>query len=97
MSKTNLLDIMDLSATIRELKELKLMEQELQDEITALEDTLKAVMVENDAVEMTVDCFKLRYKTVQTSRFDSAAFKKTHADLYDQYAKPTEYRRFTVV
>ena len=53
-------------------------------------------MIENDAVEMTVDCFQLRYKPVVSHRFDSAGFKKTHADLYSQYTKETEYRRFSV-
>jgi len=45
---------------------------------------------------MQVDIFKLRYKTVVSSRFDSKAFKATHEELYKQYSKPTECRRFSV-
>ena len=45
---------------------------------------------------MTVDVFKIRYAVVKGSRFDTAAFKKTHADLYAQYTRQTETRRFTV-
>lgn len=46
--------------------------------------------------EMTVDVFKLRYKTVTSSRFDTSAFRATHGELYAQYTKPTVSRRFTI-
>lgn len=86
----------DMIAKIRELKELKAMAEELAAEITAIEDTIKAEMMARNVEEMTVDVFKVRYKTVISNRFDSKAFKATHADLYSQYTKPTESRRFTV-
>lgn len=86
----------DMTAKIRELKELKAMAEELTAEITAIEDTIKAEMMARNVEEMTVDVFKVRYKTVISNRFDSKAFKATHADLYSQYTKPTESRRFTV-
>ena len=46
--------------------------------------------------EMTVDIFKVRYKTVISNRFDTKAFKATHSELYSQYTKQTECKRFTV-
>lgn len=85
-----------LKARIRELKELKSMQEELNAEITAIEDEIKAVMLDNGTDEMNVDVFKIRYKLVESTRFDSAAFKKTHADLYKQYTKTTACRRFSV-
>jgi predicted phage-related endonuclease len=45
---------------------------------------------------MVVDVFKIRWKVVKSSRFDTAAFKTTHAELYKQYLKEIESRRFTV-
>lgn len=86
----------ELIAKVRELKELRQMADELQAEITTIEDELKAEMTAQNTEEMTVDVFKLRYKTVVSSRFDSKAFKATHSDLYEQYTKQTESRRFTV-
>lgn len=86
----------ELTKKVRELKELKAMADELAAEITAIEDDLKAEMTAQGVDEMTVDVFKLRYKTVVSSRFDSKAFKATHEELYKQYSKPTECRRFTV-
>lgn len=86
----------ELTSKVRELKELKAMAEELDAEITAIEDTIKAEMTAQGVDEMSVDVFKIRWKTVTSSRFDTTAFKKTHADLYSQYAKATESRRFTV-
>ncbi len=86
----------ELTSKVKKLKELKTFADELTAEITAIEDELKAEMTAQGVEEMTVDVFKLRYKAVISSRFDSAAFKATHAELYNQYTKPTTYRRFSV-
>lgn len=86
----------EMLSKVRELKELKAMADELAAEITAIEDIIKAEMLSQGVDEMQVDVFKVRYKTVISSRFDSKAFKATHADLYSQYTKQTESRRFTV-
>ena len=48
------------------------------------------------ADEMTVDVYKVRYKTVKSSRFDTTAFKKAMPDLAAQFTRETESRRFTV-
>ena len=85
-----------LTAKVRELKELKAMQEELNAEITTIEDELKAEMLNQGAEELTVDVFKLRYKTVESKRFDSSAFKAAHTELYNQFTKVTATRRFTV-
>lgn len=86
----------ELTSKVRELKELKQMAEEIAAEITAIEDAIKAEMTARETEEMTVDVFKIRWKVVKSSRFDTAAFKKTHGDLYEQYSKTTETRRFSV-
>ena len=86
----------EMTSKVRELKELKAMADELAAEITAIEDSIKADMTAQGVEELTVDVFTVRYKTVTSNRFDTTAFKKTHADLYAQYTKQTESRRFTV-
>lgn len=91
MSKT------EMTSKVRELKELKAMADELAAEITAIEDTIKADMTAQGVEEMTVDVYyKVRYKTVKSSRFDSTAFKKAMPDLAAQFMRETESRRFTV-
>lgn len=86
----------ELTSKVRELKELKAMAEELAAEITAIEDTIKAEMTARETEEMTVDVFKIRWSKVTSNRFDTTAFKKTHADLYSQYTRATETRRFTI-
>jgi len=86
----------DLTAAVRELKELKNMAVELDAEITSLEDRIKSEMTARNTEEMTVDVFKVRWTTVTSQRFDSTAFKVTYGELYSQYSKPTTTRRFSV-
>ena len=86
----------EMTSKVRELKELKALLDELNAEITAIEGEIKAEMTALNVEEMTVDVYKVRYKTVTSSRFDSTAFKATHADLYKQYTKQTTSRRFSV-
>ena len=86
----------EMTAKVRELKELKAMAEELAAEITAIEDDIKAEMTARETEEMLVDVFKIRWAKVTSNRFDTTAFKKTHADLYTQYTKQTESRRFSI-
>ena len=87
----------ELASKARELKELKAIAEELTAEITALEDEIKAVMTERNVDELSVDVFKFRWKTVSSMRFDSTGLKKANPELYQQFSKPTVYRRFSFV
>lgn len=87
---------MDLLAKVRSLKELEALISEAQAELDSIKDELKAEMTSRNTEELDVDVFKIRYKTVKSNRFDTTAFKSTHKELYDQYVKQTESRRFTV-
>ena len=84
----------EIQTKARELKELKLMQEELAAEISAIEDALKAAMGEQE--ELVCGEYKLTYQTVTSSRFDSTRFRKDHAELAAAYTKATSYRRFSV-
>ena len=84
----------EIQTKARELKELKLMQEELAAEISAIEDALKAAMGEQE--ELVCGEYKLTYQAVTSSRFDSTRFKKDHAELAAAYTKATIYRRFSV-
>ncbi len=86
----------ELTTKIRELKELQALIETAQAEAEAIKDDLKAYMIETGTDEVNVDIFKIRYAIVKSSRFDTTAFKKNHGDLYAQYTRQTETRRFTV-
>ncbi|MBR7184691.1 MAG: hypothetical protein IKD37_03690 [Clostridia bacterium] len=90
------MSVNEMSAKIRELKELEALIEEAQKEAEAIKDTIKEQMDAEGVEEMTVDVYKVRYKTISSSRFDSTAFKKKYSDLYAQFTKQTASRRFTV-
>lgn len=87
----------ELTSKVRQIKELQQLIDEATAEMDGLKDSIKAEMTASNVNELTVDVFTVRWKPVQTARFDSTAFKATHAELYQQYTKTTESRRFCVV
>jgi len=86
----------NLTAKIRELKDLKLMADELAAEITAIEDVIKAEMRAQDVTEMVVDVFKVRWTPVTSNRLDTTALKKELPDIAARFTKTTESRRFSI-
>ena len=86
----------ELLKQVKTLKELKVMAEELQAEITTIEDSIKAEMAEQNVSELQVDIFKIRWTTVVSNRFDTSAFKKVYMDLYNQFTKQSETKRFTI-
>jgi predicted phage-related endonuclease len=86
----------ELVSTVRNLKDLMHMKEELEAEIAAAQDAIKAEMTARDTDEMTVDVFKVRWTKVISNRFDTTAFKKAHEDIYGMFTKATETRRFSI-
>lgn len=86
----------DLESKARELRELKRMKEELEAEITAIEDEIKAHMVATDTDSLTAGEYKITWKSVTSSRLDSAALKQSMPELVKLYTKTTTSRRFLV-
>lgn len=78
----------------REYKENKA----LIEELTALNDTLKAEIValmgENETVQK--NDITITNKTVESSRLDGTALKAAEPETYNRYLKKTTYKRFSV-
>lgn len=85
---------MDIITTIRDLRELQALIDEAQAELEAKKDIIKAHMGED--TELRAGEYKVTWKPVTSNRFDSTAFKATHAELYKQYTKESITRRFCV-
>lgn len=81
---------------IRELKELEQLKAEAEAEIETIKDAIKADMEKENTEEITAGVFKVRFAKVESSRFDTTAFKRIHADLYEQFCKKTVTKRFTI-
>lgn len=86
----------ELERTIREIREMEAMQKELEAEIEAMKDTLKAALNAAHTEEMIIGTSIVRFTTVVTNRFDSTAFKRTHSDLYNQFTRQTTSRRFSI-
>ncbi|MFV0399100.1 MAG: hypothetical protein ACK5LX_00595 [Oscillospiraceae bacterium] len=86
----------DLTAKVREYKEYQRMADELAETMKAIQNEIKDEMTRLNVDELTVDIFKVRWASVVSKKFDSIKFKKTHAELYDQYCKEVASKRFTV-
>ena len=84
----------NMEAKVKELMELKRMKEEIEAEITAAEDDIKAVM--GDEETLLAGAFKVSWTPYTSSRFDSSRFKKDHAELAAAYTKTTTVRRFCV-
>lgn len=87
---------MEMKSMVKELKEYKLLKEEAEARISELEAALKAEMRAADTDKMTVDEYKLSLVMVTTQRIDSKSLKEEQPDIYEQYAKSSQYERFTV-
>lgn len=88
------MSIIEMENKARELQELKRMREELEAEITGLEDAIKAAMGNEEQV--TAGAFKITWKAVTSNRLDSSTLKKELPDVAARYMKQTTVRRFVV-
>jgi predicted phage-related endonuclease len=86
----------ELTGKVTELRELRRLSEELEAEITAIEDAIKAEMTARNVERLDAGTYTVTWIHVNSSRFDSKAFKATHGDLYAQYSRPVQSRRFSV-
>ena len=64
----------DLTSKVKELKELKMMVEELEAEISTIEDEIKAEMTARETNELMLDMFKVSWKEVVSNRFDIGSY-----------------------
>jgi len=84
----------NMESKVKELMELKRMKEEIEAEIAAAEDEIKSVMGEEET--LLAGALKVDWKTVITSRIDTAALKKMMPEIAERFMKQTTTRRFCV-
>ena len=90
------MSVNEMTSKVREYKELKALAEQIAGELAALEDEIKAEMTARGTESMDVDVYKVRWTTVNSSRFDTTAFKKAMPELAEQYTRATVSRRFSI-
>lgn len=86
---------MDINAIMAELAQYTRMAEEIAATVDGLKNTIKKYMEENHLETLTGNEHKATYKTVTSSRLDTAALKQALPDIAAQYTKTTETKRFT--
>lgn len=81
---------------IKKLTELEEQITKLQEQADVIKGELKADLEEKGIDELKTKNFMIRWKEIVSSRLDSKALKTALPDVYNQFAKQTSSRRFTV-
>ena len=84
----------NLESTVKELMEIRRMKEELDTEITQLEDQIKQSMGNEET--LIAGAFKVTWKTVTSSRLDSTALKKALPEIAARFMKQSTTRRFQI-
>lgn len=90
------MSIFELDNKVKTYFELLEEIENLQAEAEAIKDCIKGRMVETEQEEITGHGWRATWHNTTTSRFDTAAFKKEHKDLYDTFLKTSTGTRFTL-
>lgn len=85
-----------MNAKVQELRELKRMAAELADEISGIEDAIKAEMQARETDTLAGTDWKVTWKTVTSSRLDTTALKKELPDVAARFMKESTARRFVL-
>ena len=79
---------------VNELMELRKFAEELQNQMDAITDEIKAYMGEDET--MMAGSYKVTWKETVSRRVDTAALKKVLGDALDEYTKTITTRPFKV-
>lgn len=90
------MSINEMNGKVQELRELRRMADELQAEIDALQDAIKAEMTARDTDEISGTDWRITWKNVTTNRLDTTALKKAMPEIAAQFTKATASRRFVL-
>ena len=83
-----------ITAKVEELMELRKLAEELQNQMDAITDEIKAYM--GDEETMVAGCWKVTWKETVSRRVDTAALKKILGDALDEYTKTIITRPFKI-
>lgn len=90
------MSISEMNSKVKELRELRRMAEELNAEIEALQDSIKAEMAARNTNEISGTDWRITWKNVTSSRLDSSALKKAMPEIAAQFTKTTTSRRFVL-
>ena len=90
------MSINEMDKKVKELRELRRMQEELAAEIGGIEDELKSHMASHDMDTLLGMDWKITWKAVTSSRLDSTALKKELPEVAARYSRQSTVRRFVL-
>ena len=88
------MSIKEIESKAQELQELKRMKEELEAEIEAAQDEIKAAMGDQEAI--TAGAYKIIWKPVTSSKLDTKALKAALPDVVARFTITSTAQRFCV-
>ena len=85
----------NIISKVEELMELRKMAEELQNQMEAITDEIKAYM--GDEETMMAGSWKVTYKETVSRRMDTTALKKVLGDALEDYYKTIITRPFKII
>lgn len=86
----------EIITRLNELTELRQMIEELSAEAEAIQDEIKAHMIEVDTDTITAGQYKITWKAITSTRIDTAALRKDLPEIWQEYGKTSTTRRFNI-
>ena len=90
------MSIFELTSKVNDLRELRRMADEIQAEIDAIQNKIKEHMNAANVDTLNGPDYKITWKAVSSSRFDTTAFKKENPEIAAAYTKTVSSRRFVL-
>ena len=86
----------ELISKLNDLAQLRRLADDLDAEITAIQDEIKAHMAAAQTDTLTAGAFRVVWKSVTSTRIDTAALRRELPEVWQEYGKTTTTKRFTV-
>lgn len=86
----------ELISKLNDLAQLRRMADDLDAEITAIQDEIKTHMAATQTDTLTAGAFRVVWKSVTSTRIDTAALRRELPEVWQEYGKTTTTKRFTV-
>ena len=86
----------EMTSMIHELRELRRMADELNQQIEAIQGRIRAELTARETDEMSGPDWRVTWRSVTSNRFDTTAFRRAMPDLAASFTRPVTTRRLLV-
>ena len=86
----------ELISKLNDLAQLRRLADDLDAEISAIQDEIKAHMAAAQTDTLTAGAFRVVWKSVTSTRIDTAALRRELPEVWQEYGKTTTTKRFTI-